>query len=237
MSFKMRWFRFVKKILVWLARKMSNSGMVWMLHECVTDISYADNVQFAISVEAFERLVQRKICENYRFCDLKDISDGTKKSIYVTFDDGRDCIYKEALPILEKYQIPFCVFVITGKVGKPGYLSEEEIKSLAKCQLCTLGTHTVSHVKLRECSTEMVRNEVMESKRELEKMVNCEIKYFAYPYGDIQATSWKSVRIVRKSHYCMAFSTLQCHISKLFIWHKFFIPRVNINEMYANLHG
>ena len=237
MHFRDRWFRMVKKTLVWLSKQMPSCGTVWMLHECIVDMSQASDERYAVSVGAFEQLIQRKINENYKFCSLEEIRNSDEKSIFVTFDDGKDCIYREALPLLEKYHIPFCIFVITGRIGQEGYLTKEELLKLATCQLCTLGAHTVSHNKLRECSPEKVRYELIESKVALEKIVNYEIKYFAYPYGDIKATSWKDVRIAKRCHYSMAFSTLQCHINKLFIRHSFFIPRLNINNEYATLNG
>lgn len=67
----------------------------------------------------------------------------------MTFDDGLESVYRDALPILKKYSIPFCIFVITEKIGQSGYLSEVQLKELDQCHLCTLGAHTLSHCKSR----------------------------------------------------------------------------------------
>lgn len=38
--------------------------------------------------------------------------------ISITFDDGWDSIYENAFPILQRYNYPATLFVITGKIGK-----------------------------------------------------------------------------------------------------------------------
>lgn len=226
-------YRTIKKTLTWTARKLPSCGSVWMLHECIDDVSKADDKQYAVSVESFEQLIKKKISENFKFCCLDDLYESDSNSIFVTFDDGRECVYYDALPILQKYNIPFCVFVITGRIGQKGYLSNKELLSLDSCHLCTLGAHTVSHNRLRQCSSRKVWEELTRSKLELETIVTHEIKYFAFPYGDIRATSLRDVRLARKCNYSMAFSTLQSHMSKLFLYHKFFIPRWNVNDEFV----
>ena len=61
--------------------------------------------------------------KNYRVLDLGETVVGLKnqkdidKSIIITFDDGyADNLY-QAKPILEKYEIPATIFVVSGQVG------------------------------------------------------------------------------------------------------------------------
>ena len=42
-----------------------------------------------------------------------------ENSIVVTFDDGYLDVLQNAVPILERYQIPATIFVVTGNLGEP----------------------------------------------------------------------------------------------------------------------
>lgn len=233
MDFKNEWFRIIKKTLTWIARKLPNCGSIWMLHDCAKNMTQASNEQYFVSTDGFEKLIKKKLLEGNTFRSLNELEISNCKSIFVTFDDGLESVYKEALPILKKYNIPFCVFIIIEKIGKPGYLSEIQLRELEQCHLCTLGTHTLSHCRLRECESKRAWEEIKHSKEELEKIVRHPIKYMAYPYGDIKAVSYRDIRFAKKGCYVMAFSTIQSHISKLFIKHKYFIPRLNVNNEFA----
>lgn len=233
MDFKNKWLHIIKKTLTWIARRLPDCGSIWMLHDCAQGMTQATDEQYFVSVDAFERLIKKKLLDGNTFQSLNELENSNCKNIFVTFDDGLESVYRDALPILKKYSIPFCIFVITEKIGQSGYLSEVQLKELEQCHLCTLGAHTLSHCKLRECESGRSWKEIEYSKEELEKIVNHPIKYMAYPYGDIKSVSYRDIRFAKKGCYAMAFSTIQSHISKPFIKHKYFIPRLNVNNEFV----
>jgi len=50
--------------------------------------------------------------------------------ITISFDDGYESTYNKALPILERYDLPATVFVITDNVEKEGYMKLEQLMVL-----------------------------------------------------------------------------------------------------------
>ncbi|MEK9772083.1 MAG: polysaccharide deacetylase family protein, partial [Opitutae bacterium] len=61
--------------------------------------------------------------ENYELISTQTLKERiitknlSNRSICLTFDDGYYDNFSEALPILEKYQIPATIFVCTGNIG------------------------------------------------------------------------------------------------------------------------
>jgi len=62
-------------------------------------------------------------------------------------------------------------------------LSWEQISRLAKDNLCTIASHTVSHGVLPNMSYEQVETELRDSKIKLEYYIRKKVIHFAYPYG------------------------------------------------------
>lgn len=91
------------------------------------------------------------------------------KSGMVTFrfDDGYASTYKEALPILEKYNMTGVAAVITDKVGSFSYMTWEQIRRLF-FQHWEIMSHTVTHPKLLEISPAKAKLEITKSKKDLE---------------------------------------------------------------------
>lgn len=59
----------------------------------------------------------------------------------------------------------------------------DELLSLSKSPYCTIGAHTMSHPFLCNVPKELLQYELVESKDILEKKLNINIRYIAYPYG------------------------------------------------------
>ncbi len=86
-----------------------------------------------ISPEKFETHI-KYISENYNVLrmDEKWVGkvDPNKKYIVITFDDGYVDNYKNALPILEKYNVPATVFVGTALIGKSNNYWWDELEQI-----------------------------------------------------------------------------------------------------------
>ena len=142
--------------------------------------------------------------------------------IVITFDDVPHSFLENAYPILKEKNIPFTLFICKKYVGKAGFLSENEIMELDKDPLCTIGAHTLNHVRLRnEIGS---KEDIAGSKRYLERLLQHEIKYFAYPYGRYDSVSNKNRREVEEAGFVAAFSTIPSFVS--YKLNRFFIPRI-----------
>lgn len=121
----------------------------------------------------------------------------------VTFDDGLEDVYTLALPILREKKIPFTVFVLSRKVGQPGYLTREQLRELAAEPLVTIGAHGTEHAILTELNEEQQRSEIFDSKRELEELLGKTVEFYAYSHGAYDETT---LRLIREAGYRCAFA-------------------------------
>jgi len=63
-------------------------------------------------------------------------------------------------------------------------MSVEEVKKIANIPQVSIGSHTVNHVIMPNCTTDELKDEILESKKTIEKWINKKIYSFAYPNGN-----------------------------------------------------
>ncbi|HEY4235361.1 MAG TPA: polysaccharide deacetylase family protein [Lacipirellulaceae bacterium] len=137
----------------------------------------------------------------------------------ITFDDGYADNLQFALPLLLRLQIPFTYFVSTNHVlrGEPFPHDVEAGRSLSPNTLGQLreliavgaevGAHTKNHVHLSPpTSREQLLDEIVGSKRELEVALEREVRYFAFPFGQISDLSPAAFRLAYEAGYLGACS-------------------------------
>jgi peptidoglycan/xylan/chitin deacetylase (PgdA/CDA1 family) len=83
-------------------------------------------------------------------------------------------------------------------------LSLEEVVALAKGELVEVGAHTVTHPALSTLPAVSQRYEILESKAQLEDILDRRVVSFAYPYGSLSA---ETVDIVRAAGFSCACSS------------------------------
>ncbi len=128
------------------------------------------------------------------------------KPVLLTFDDGYEDLYTHLLPLLQKYKIPALVFLITDRVGTPGYLNWEQIQKMHQSGLVAFGSHTCSHRRLRSLTNEEIVQEITTSKQVIEQTLHTPVYSFCYPFG--AGGFDKRVRPqVLKAGYLLDFST------------------------------
>lgn len=105
------------------------------------------------------------------------------KNVVLTFDDGYEDFYKYAYPELVKRNMKATLFVATGLMGNPDYLSWNQISEMKGSGLITFGNHTWSHKNVGGGSEETVRREITTAQTQLTEHGLGPITAFAYPYG------------------------------------------------------
>ena len=91
----------------------------------------------------------------------------------------------------------------TGTSGRRTHevLSRDEIRELAEGGLVEVGAHTVTHPVLSSISVEAQRDEIRNSKMELEAILEKPVTSFAYPYGQRGDYTSTTVKLVREEGF------------------------------------
>lgn len=158
-----------------------------------------------------------------------------KPSAAITFDDGYKDLYDNVVPTFRKFNIPATVFAIADQSNiqrdeveneKP-LLSFEQMKEMIKSGW-TIGSHTKTHANLTTLPRYKCEDEILESKRILEKALDCRIDYFAFPKGLYDEAS---IKICEQSEYRAAFSARPDSVKVN--GYRFKLPRISIDRTHT----
>jgi peptidoglycan/xylan/chitin deacetylase (PgdA/CDA1 family) len=111
-----------------------------------------------------------------------------KRSAILTFDDGYDNAYTEAFPLLQKYGMTGTFYIITDFVGRPNYLTWDQIVEMDAAGM-TIGAHTLTHPDLTQISPAELRRQLVESKHALEEHLGHPVVHLSYPAGKYNAAT------------------------------------------------
>jgi peptidoglycan/xylan/chitin deacetylase (PgdA/CDA1 family) len=223
-------YSLVQKFTEFRNREFDNFGKIYMFHQVNDDKTKWNNEPVCITKQNFNIFIEKHIENGYSFKSIRDLGTHiSPKDVFITFDDIFLDAYENAITYLNQKKIPYAVFITSDYINQNKYVTEFIVKELAENSLCVIGAHTKTHPKLRFLADEEVQYET--SKVHLEKIINRSIDYFAFPYGSKYACSKRNIEIVKHAGYKMAFSTYTMGINKEeFEKHKYFLPRININN-------
>lgn len=124
----------------------------------------------------------------------------SKRVVAITFDDAFVSVMEHAVPILEEYGLPVGIFVPVGNLGQtprwemPENCSDKNEFVMNKEQIRQLDrdgfeifSHTMSHPLLTELDEGRLETELVESKKQLQRIVNHEVVGISYPHGACDA--------------------------------------------------
>jgi peptidoglycan/xylan/chitin deacetylase (PgdA/CDA1 family) len=161
-----------------------------------------------LSVQAFEehlRIIDRL---KLKVAPLKQIvsNDHVGDHVFLTFDDGTVDFIDLAWPVIRRFNFSVTLFIVTEKIGQPGYLTSAQLKELSLSGLVSIGSHTVSHRYLPGLTPEDIEFELARSKVSLQDLLGTEVEFLAYPWGGFNAQVKEAAK---RSGYLAAFSTNQ----------------------------
>ncbi len=169
-----------------------NKASILMYHS----IGY-NKMSFSVLPKDFEKQMNYLFQEKYNVVSLKKLVEYIKnknipeKTIVLTFDDGYEDNYQFAFSVLKRYKFPATIFLATSFIGKRAFwikfplpmLKIEQIKEMHNSLLIDFEPHTCFHLKLHKIPISKAVEEIQESKRFIENLLNKKCLFFAYPYG------------------------------------------------------
>jgi peptidoglycan/xylan/chitin deacetylase (PgdA/CDA1 family) len=208
-----------------------------LMYHSVNGVVPKGNV-LTVSTDTFEKQMAFLKKNHYRVLPLDSAAEYVSKkkkvssrAVVLTFDDGYEDNFTRAFPILKKYNFPATIFVIVSEVGKPGRLSWEQIRQMRSSGLISFGSHTLTHPFLPNIdSDQLLKNEILGSKNELEKMLGTPVDTFCYPMGRFNP---RVEAMVKDSGYKMGVVTNPG--SKFSSQDIFAIKRLRISENSRNI--
>jgi peptidoglycan/xylan/chitin deacetylase (PgdA/CDA1 family) len=185
------------------ANKASAQVPILMYHHIATPADPKDvrAIRLNVAPEQFAAQLAYLDQAGYTAISLDDLEAAMSgaalpaRPMILTFDDGYQDFYANAYPLLRRYHDKATIYIITGRVGKPGYLTWAELAELAASPLITIGAHTRSHPQLAKHSPTRVRDELDGSKADLESHLHLVVHHLAYPSGSYNKQTIEQARL------------------------------------------
>ena len=105
---------------------------------------------------------------------------GKTRALVLSYDDGpvQD---RRLIQLLNQYQLKGTFHLNSGRLGMEGVVQASELKDLYAGH--EVSAHTVNHPGLPDLSADAIRAEVLEDRRNLEKLVGYPVRGMSYPFG------------------------------------------------------
>lgn len=209
-----------------------------MYHHIQPENQAKEKGQLSLTVDNlyFEKQMQYLKDKGYKVIKVEQLinffDDGSplpNKSVLLTFDDAYEDFYTYAFPILQKFNFPATVFVPTGLVNNPGYLTWKEVSEMQN--LVLFSNHTWSHKAVKIDSSAM-KQEISIADQQLKDHNLNEPKIFAYPYG---SENMPAENYLNELHYKAAFGTKPGTI--LCKKQRYDLPRIRIGNASLSSYG
>lgn len=157
-----------------------------------------------VTPKHFEEQISWLVENGWTFVTMAEIASGVwlsqEKCVAITFDDGYEDNYTNALPILKQHQAKGTLYLVvnrhdndwsvqkkahhdSGELMREAKLSDQQVQDMVKSGCIELGGHTTNHINFATTSKEQKSKEVTESKQFLESRFATKVTSFAYPFG------------------------------------------------------
>lgn len=180
-----------------VAQAQSDDSVVVLQYHHVSNSTPAVT---SIAPETFREHLQYLQDNNFNVIDItaarEAIEKGEKlpeKAVVITFDDGYQNVYENAVEILEEFEMPYTVFVNPELMRKHSghYMGWDELEDIQK-NGATIANHGQTHAHLirqkpdesDEEWRERMHYDIVTAQNAIDENLGQQEKYFAYPYGE-----------------------------------------------------
>ncbi len=140
----------------------------------------------------------------------------------------------KSIPSKELHQVLKSSFQLTNeeieKQCREISLTWDEIKLLSTEPLITIGAHTMNHVCVKQQNDQLVREEILNSKIEIESKIGQTVNHFAYPFGGTFDVDSQAFEIVKRVGYKTATLNQPGNIFKSNMHSKFALARMPLGN-------
>jgi peptidoglycan/xylan/chitin deacetylase (PgdA/CDA1 family) len=160
-----------------------------------TALPATSSIEHAVRARDFRVQLDAIVEGGYRTIKFDDLERpaSAPRSLLITFDDGHQSDLVVAAPELARRNLHAIFFIVWSYLGRPGYLSRDQVLAL-RAQGFEIGSHGLTHTRLTQINPGEASNELLESKRRLEDLLQEPIAALALPggrYNDaVLAAAW-----------------------------------------------
>jgi len=194
----------------------------------------------------FEKHISYLKSNGWTFFTMSELIQNSKKlpkkSVAITFDDGYEDNYTNALPILQKYNAKATIYLVvdrhnrewsslrkaknnSGELKKEPKLLDNQLCKMLSSGLIEIGSHTLTHPNLSKLSNSEKQHEIFASKKAIEKTFNIQCTAFCFPFGIFDN---EDIRLVKNAGYTSA-TTTKSGISEFSKKNFFILKRVTVS--------
>lgn len=116
-----------------------------------------------------------------------------RHEVRLTFDDGNASDLEQALPRLGSRGLTATFFVVAGRLGEPGFLDAEGVRTLAAAGM-GIGCHGMRHRPWRRLAGRDLDEELVDSRRVLERIMRRPVREAACPFGSYDRRVLRNLR-------------------------------------------
>ncbi len=183
------------------------SGIPVLMYHSVGEESY-DIYHLKLSKFKSQMRYLRK--NKYMTLSIEEYKENLDKKFYegnqvlLTFDDGYKDFYTNVYPILKKYNYKATIFISTGLIDQPGYLTRDQLKEIMASGLIDIGGHGNYHEKVKCLNIEKIRGIISHVQSYLKELCVQNISVYAHPYGNFKQ---EVIDVLKEECVILAFSS------------------------------
>jgi peptidoglycan/xylan/chitin deacetylase (PgdA/CDA1 family) len=199
-----------------------------------------------VSPSMFEKQISYLASSGWTFYTMSEIANNKRtlpeKSVAITFDDGYEDNFTNALPILKKYGAKATIYLVvdrhnrewsslrkaknnSGELKKELKLQDEQVREMINSGLIEIGSHTITHPNLSKLTIQQKHHEIFESKKNIDNLFHIQCNSFCYPFGIFNKDD---MQLVQDASYTNA-TTTKTGISDLCQENIFKISRITVS--------
>jgi peptidoglycan/xylan/chitin deacetylase (PgdA/CDA1 family) len=171
-----------------------------MLHRITETTPEQNFYSLCISQDNLARIIQIIRSRGYEIVTFEDAfaawqrGEPIERKACLTFDDGYQDFYTNAVPVLERLDCPASVYVVTHRLGETNtwdahhlpevpLMTREQVKTVS-AKGFEVGVHSATHPHLHQLLQRYREPEIAGAKHELENLLDRPADVFVYPYWD-----------------------------------------------------